>query len=114
MLKLSLIDYVIYIPATTAVASSTHTGCGMAVLYKYQCHVKMGPGSHYYWENRDLACIPPYIHTHTGFFSWCKATSTGLPPRYEHAAFAVGDDVYVFAGAQENGPMNDLWKYDQG
>lgn len=56
----------------------------------------------------------PLTYTHTGSFSWCKATSTVLPPRYEHAAFAVGDDVYVFAGAQENGPMNDLWKYDQG
>ena len=57
---------------------------------------------------------PLHTHTYTGSFSWRKATSTGLPPRYEHAAFTVCDDIYVFAGAQESGPMNDLWKYDQG
>jgi len=26
--------------------------------------------------------------------------------------FAVGDNLYIFAGAQETGPMNDLWQYD--
>jgi hypothetical protein len=47
----------------------------------------------------------------SGSISWEELPSTLLPPRYEHTLLLGpgGDDVFVFAGAQENGPLSDMW-----
>ena len=45
---------------------------------------------------------------------WWSLPSSGLPPRYEHAAFFVGQDLAVYGGAEEKGPLSDVWKYVNG
>ena len=42
---------------------------------------------------------------------WRKVNDGGIPARYEHASFALGSDLFLFAGAQTTGPLNDIWKY---
>ena len=32
------------------------------------------------------------------------------PPRNSHAAVITGSDLYIFGGANHDGPMNDMWK----
>lgn len=47
--------------------------------------------------------------------SWTSLSSAHLPPRYEQTLSLTPDDsLLVFAGAQEKGPLNDLWTYDRG
>lgn len=47
---------------------------------------------------------------------WECLADEGFPARYEHASFIVHspkedkDELYVFAGAQPDGPVNDMWK----
>lgn len=42
---------------------------------------------------------------------WRKVDDGGIPARYEHASFILGSDLFLFAGAQTTGPLNDIWKY---
>ena len=60
-----------------------------------------------------MRCV--YLIT-TGSISWEKLPSTLLPPRYEHTLVLGpgGDEVFVFAGAQENGPLSDMWTCSAG
>ena len=49
---------------------------------------------------------------------WEGLSSGAFPPRYEHATFVVGRDrcstLYSFAGADQNGSLNDMWKFEKG
>ena len=44
----------------------------------------------------------------------------GVPPRYEHASFVAGSadrkapNLFVFAGARQDGPVSDMWRLDWG
>lgn len=44
----------------------------------------------------------------------------GLPPRYEHASFIAQSpsdrsaSLFVFAGAKQDRPVNDVWKLNLG
>ena len=50
-----------------------------------------------------------------GCISWQSLPSNFLPPRYEHTMVITPDgQPLVYAGAHENGPIQDMWKYNQG
>lgn len=42
---------------------------------------------------------------------WRKVHDGDVPSRYEHAAFTLGSDLFIYAGAQTTGPLGDMWKY---
>ena len=58
-----------------------------------------------------------------GKIEWIAPLCVGLPARYEHASFIAsapsddsvsGDQLYVFAGAKPEGPVNDMWRLNIG
>ena len=69
-------------------------------------------------KDKHTACTCVHLHVHvhvilcsTDSIRWRKVHNGDTPARYEHAAFTHGGDLYVFAGAQTTGPLNDMWKY---
>ena len=53
--------------------------------------------------------------SYTDSITWNTLPSPSLPPRYEHTLVLTQDGrLLAFAGAQETGPLNDMWKYDSG
>ena len=48
----------------------------------------------------------------TDSLQWSKLHDEDIPARYEHASFTTSTgDLFIFAGAQTTGPLNDVWKY---
>lgn len=46
--------------------------------------------------------------------AWSSLPSHSLPPRYEHTLALTPDgQLLVFAGAHENGSLNDMWTHDR-
>lgn len=45
---------------------------------------------------------------------WVSLPSEGLTPRYEHASFVTNSQLYVFAGANPAGSVNDVWMLNLG
>ena len=58
-----------------------------------------------------LIIIVPPSAVHVDTLQWRKVDDGKIPARYEHASFTLGSDLYLFAGAQTSGPLNDIWKY---
>lgn len=54
----------------------------------------------------------------TDCLKWEELPGGDLPARYEHTSFLVGgareSTLYVFAGANQNGSLSDMWKHQKG
>ena len=47
---------------------------------------------------------------------WTDKSCTNFPARYEHGTLLCQSKglLYVFGGAEVEGPLGDMWKYDIG
>ena len=59
----------------------------------------------------DMVTVTYILFFAVDTLQWRKVDGGGLPARYEHTSFTVGSDLYLFAGAQTTGPLNDIWRY---
>ena len=58
--------------------------------------------------SNQLVCYDPA----TNAWEWPSSTGTAPSPQAGHSVTRMGDTVYVFGGAQENGMGNDFYSLD--